>query len=269
MNTVNLPSKCLKHRLRLGAFLALFCLTTTIVADERQLIEVRVYRLGSQGKAELFDRMMKSNGLPALKQCGVEPVGVFEPRDEAEEDGDAVLRYVIAPFASPKAFAQISDQLSEPSLWLGADKYLDVPKSDPVFSRIDSSLLKGFSGMPRLQVPGQPQAGKKRLFELRIYESHSELKGKMKVEMFNDGELDIFKKVGLNSVFFGEALVAKNLPNLTYMVVHDDDEAMQQAWQRFMQHPDWIRMRAMDQYQDTVSKIIKRFLIPLDYSQIQ
>ena len=59
------------------------------------------------------------------------------------------------------------------------------------------------------------------------------------------------------------------MPNLTYMLVHQDEESMRQAWQGFLRHPDWERMKAMPRYKDTVSKIIKRMLVPLEYSQIR
>ena len=80
--------------------------------------------------------------------------------------------------------------------------------------------------------------------ELRIYESHSMKKGQKKIEMFNTGgELDIFGKVGLTPVFFGEALVGLKLPNLTYMLGFDNEEAKEAAWKAFLAHPDWKKLK--------------------------
>lgn len=244
--------------------------TSVVFGQERQLIELRTYKLRSPEMAKLFDRTMQEAGLPAMKRQGIGPVGVFQPTEMAEEDGDEILRYVLIPYPTAQAFTNFSDRLAmDEKLRAGAQEYLTTPKSDPVYSRIESSLLKAFAGMPKLDVPGKPESGNPRLFELRIYESHNELKGKMKVDMFNNGEIDIFRKVGLDAVFFGEALAAKNMPNLTYMLVYKDDETKRQAWGRFLAHPDWERMKGMEQYKDTVSKIISRMLAPMKYSQIQ
>ena len=53
------------------------------------------------------------------------------------------------------------------------------------------------------------------LFELRRYESSGESAGKKKIEMFEKSEIEIFKKVGLTPVFFGEALIGPARPNFT------------------------------------------------------
>ena len=39
--------------------------------------------------------------------------------------------------------------------------------------------------------------------------------------MFNDAEAGIFKRLGMQPVFFGETIVGSNMPNLTYMVTFD------------------------------------------------
>ncbi len=38
--------------------------------------------------------------------------------------------------------------------------------------------------------------------------------------------------------------------------------------QAFLKHPDWDRMKNMEIYKDTVSKIVARFFDPAPYSQI-
>ena len=238
--------------------------STAAIAAEQQLIEVRLYHLRSAEKADQFDRMMKNVGIAALKRAGVGPVGVLQP---VTQEGDEVLRVVILPFESPEAFAALSDRLvAEPEIWEAAQDYLLQDKSDPAYTRIEASLLKAFRGMPRLEVPS---GGPARLFELRVYESFSEVKGKLKIEMFNDGEIELFKKVGLHAVFYGEALVAANLPNLTYLVVHENEAEQKAAWDRFLAHPDWDRLKTTERYQDTVSKIIKQMLVATDYSEIK
>ena len=49
--------------------------------------------------------------------------------------------------------------------------------------------------------------------------SPSEKTGQKKIEMFNTGgELALFREVGMDPVFFGEALLGTRVPNLTYML---------------------------------------------------
>ena len=58
--------------------------------------------------------------------------------------------------------------------------------------------------MPKL---AQPDTAKPRLLNLRSYESHNERAGHKKIEMFTQGELVIFRRVGLTPVLFGECIL--------------------------------------------------------------
>ena len=124
--------------------------------------------------------------------------------------------------------------------------------------------MRAFDGKPKHSVPVTGS----RIFELRQYQSHNEYKAKLKVKMFNDGEIGIFDATGLKSVFFGETLIGSEIPNLTYMLVYENLETRKKNWQEFLKHPGWERMKNMEIYKDTVSKIVARFLDPAPYSQI-
>ena len=145
-----------------------------------------------------------------------------------------------------------------------AQEYLNTDKASPAYKRIESSLMISFAGMPRVEIPRTGE----RIFELRTYESHNESKAALKVEMFNEAELDIFRKVGLDAVFFGQSIFGPDLPNLTYMLGYKDMDEHAKAWKAFLAHPDWNQLKANERYKDTVSKIRKRFLRPTDFSQI-
>src|SRR5207244_11692593 len=138
----------------------------------------------------------------------------------------------------------------------------------PGFERIDSWFLLAFSGMPKIEQPPYSREKKARIFELRTYESHSEIKALKKVAMFNSGEIDVMREVGLAPVLYGQALIGRDLPHLTYMLSAEDREAHKNHWGAFGKHPTWKKMDADPQYKDTVSKITSRFLAPTSYSQI-
>jgi hypothetical protein len=131
--------------------------------------------------------------------------------------------------------------------------------------RMESSLLRAFKNMPKLEVPEK----KGRIFELRTYESHSIKAAKKKIEMFNEGgEIAIFKKTGLLPVFFGETLIGPMMPNLTYMLVFEDMADRDAKWKVFGGSPDWKKLSSNPDYKDTVSNITDIILRPERYSQI-
>jgi len=108
-----------------------------------------------------------------------------------------------------------------------------------------------------------------RVYEVRIYESHSLKAARRKIEMFNEGgEIGVFRKTGLIPVFFGETLFGPLMPNLQYMLVFESMEARDKAWSVFMKDPEWIRLRSDARYADTVSNITDLILNPEPYSQI-
>ena len=95
--------------------------------------------------------------------------------------------------------------------------------------------------------------------------------GQKKIEMFNDaGEIDIFRRVGLHPVFFGEALIGSKMPNLTYMLVFESEQQLKENWKKFGDDPDWQRLRKMEEYSDKtiLSDITNLLLKPADYSQV-
>jgi hypothetical protein len=121
--------------------------------------------------------------------------------------------------------------------------------------------------MPAMEVP----AKKTRIFELRQYQSASESAGQKKIEMFNDqGEIDIFKRLGFKPVFFGETVIGESMPNLTYMVTFDDMEAHGKHWKSFGGDAEWKVISKVPEYADSllVSKIIATFIKPTAFSQI-
>src|SRR4029434_891995 len=146
--------------------------------------------------------------------------------------------------------------------------YLQTAKDQPGFERIDSHLLIAFSGIPKLETPAYSRDKKPRMFEIRTYESYSETKGQKKVDMFDNGEIQVMRETGLGPVFFGQALVGNDLPHLTYMLSAENDAAHKDHWSVFGKDPRWDKMKNDPQYADTVSKIRNWFVVPTAYSQI-
>jgi hypothetical protein len=228
-----------------------------------ELYELRVYSL-TAAKQPILDKYLSKAFLPALKRYGIGPVGVFV--DKADKDSLRVYLLIVHP--SPDAVATLSAGLAADDDYRKAGaEYLDATAKDPVYARIESSLLVPIEGMPKL---AKPDTTKARLLNLRIYESHNERANKKKIEMFNKSELAIFRRVGLTPVFFAEAIVGTALPNLTYMLVFPDEEGRKTNWARFGNDAEWKKLKAIPEYADAeiVSHITNKILTPTEYSEI-
>jgi hypothetical protein len=157
---------------------------------------------------------------------------------------------------------------ADPVYRAAAASYLATAKDKPAFDRIDSQFFIAFSGIPKLEIPAYSREKRARLFELRTYESYSEAKGQKKVDMFDNGEIQVMRDTGLGPVFFGQALIGDDLPHLTYMLSAENEAAHKDHWAVFGKDPRWDQMKNDPQYADTVSKIRNWFLFPTAYSQI-
>jgi hypothetical protein len=213
----------------------------------REFFELRTYLL-KPDKQKHLDDYLKDALIPALNRSGIKQVGVFHETPVPETP--AV--YLLIPYSSLEQMTTATANLeSDAEYQKAAANYLAMPATDPVYERIESSLLRGFETMPKLEAPEK----KGRLFNLR---------------MFNKGEIAIFRRVGLTPVLFGEAIVGTRIPNLTYLLAFDDDDARNAAWTRFRTDPEWIKLKAIPEYEDKriVSKITNKLLTPASYSQI-
>ena len=228
----------------------------------KQYLELRLYAVDAGEKRQRLDRFLAEAGIPAWNRIGIRNVGVFET-----SDGKGAELYVLLSHGSIESFATARQRLLADREFLEAGApFLDLPKDDPLYRRVESSLMLGFDECPEVEVPERTAT---RIFQLRTYESHSLKKGRKKIEIFNaGGEIALFRRCGMQPVFFGETLVGTKMPNLTYMLVFEDDEARKANWERFTSSPEWSRLKAVPAYRDTVSGITNIFLKPTPYSQL-
>src|SRR5439155_21402739 len=88
--------------------------------------------------------------------------------------------------------------------------------------------------------------------------------------MFNNGEIAIFRRTGLQPVFFGETLIGAKMPNLTYMLVFENMAEREKNWGVFASDLEWRKLSSTPGYTDAeiVTNISNLFLRPTAYSQI-
>lgn len=247
------------------AALADLPLKSAAASGARDFYELRAYRLKEGASHDLLDSYLEKAAIPALNRAGAKPIGVFT--EQEPKDGEKM--WVLITYPSLESFsAAITRVPADADYQKAGAEYLALPKDKPGFERIDSWFLLAFSGMPKIELPPYSRERKSRIFELRTYESHGEAKALKKIDMFNSGEIGVMHEVGLAPVFYGQALIGRDLPHLTYMLSAEDREAHKKHWGGFGAHATWKKMKDDPQYADTVSKITSRFLAPTAYSQI-
>lgn len=232
---------------------------------EREFYELRLYHLRQGPMLRRFDEFYRDIAVPAWNRAGVSTVGVFD----VMIGPDQPTKYVLLPFKSWDAMNAAREKFESDEAVLKSD-FANLPPTDPGYIRKESSMLLAFTGIPKLEIPPQVAEKKSRIFELRTYEAHSRKANKKKVEMFNVGEIEIFRRCGLRPVFFGEALVGTKLPNLAYMLVFDDMAARDKNWSTFGPDPEWKKLSTTPGYTNAeiLTNITSVFLRPVGYSQV-
>lgn len=226
--------------------------------------ELRQYHLRVTMR-QRFSEHFRDEALPAYNRAGIGPIGVFT----VAVGPDSPTFWVLLPHKSLDSVGALDARLLADEKYRSS-AFLRLPSTDPGYVRIDSQVMAAFDGIPVLEKPTGALAGASRVFELRTYESHNKTAHRKKVEMFNRGEIDIFKRTGLTPVFFGSNLVGTRLPSLTYMLVFEDMAARERNWPQFVNHPDWKTLVATPGYGDAeiVTNIHSYILRPTPYSQI-
>jgi hypothetical protein len=232
---------------------------------ERDFYQLKIYRFDSATQEAGLDSYLEMAYLPALHRAGIENVGVFKLRENGNEMKNAI--FLLIPFPTLESFDQIPGLLNEDPLYQDAGKqYINAPYDDPPYARIESILMKAFSGSPELRPPVLDSPRAERVYELRSYQSATEQLHELKVEMFNTGESALFRELGFQPVFFGDVVSGSQMPHLMYMSTFADTVSQAEHWSAFGEHPDWKKMREIDRFQNTVSHIDRYLLYPTGYS---
>jgi hypothetical protein len=235
---------------------------------QRSYYQIKVYRVKTSEQVALVNAYIKDAYIPALHRCGIPKIGAytFIGNDTAAEK----TIYLFVPLRSAAQLQDIEEKLSKDETYLkdGA-AYLNAPFNAPAYTRVESILLYAFSAMPAYQAPELKGDPADRIYELRSYESATELLNKRKVHMFNEGgEVTLFKRLGFNAVFYAQVLSGSHMPNLMYMTSFDNRTSRDEHWKTFSADPEWKRLSALPEYKNTVSKLDIILLHPTSYSEL-
>lgn len=208
-----------------------------------------------------------SDGLaPALSKTGAKLVGAFA--NVIGEDGPYYVS--LTSYASLAAMQECLTKLENDGEYQRQVEKLGAGNGLP-FVRVESSLLRTFDVMPEPVLTPDSEKRAPRIFELRTYESQTFATLKRKVGMFNNGEAQIFERLGLRPVFFGESIVGPGQPNLMYMLSYDDLAQRDRLWHDFVTDPQWKKLSGTPELKDSeiVANISNVILRPLPFSLIR
>jgi hypothetical protein len=233
---------------------------------KKAIFELRYFQVRNGSQVQRTQEFLGKQFLPAAKRAGIGPMGFFTNVIGTESPTITCL----LSFPSFEAMGASLEKLEADKEFAAAfDEYNSAPELN--YIRMESALLRGFDTMPVVEVPPPREGRGGRVFELRTYESPNIKTLKRKMNMFDIGEIAIFRRNGLLPVFFGETLVGSKLPNLTYMVAYDDMAARDKAWGAFGGDPEWKKLRAQPGLSDAeiVSNISNSILRGLPFSPIR
>ncbi|MDA9596839.1 NIPSNAP family protein [Flavobacteriaceae bacterium] len=227
---------------------------------QKEVYEIRTYEFFQSSSLKNFNTYFEDYFIPALNEHDIKNVGVF---NQVSEDLPRKI-YVFIPYANLETYQMVRNAMSVDSKIQKVSAELN-PVSKPLFNRYQTSLYMAFEGMPEMFKPDH----KNRFFELRTYESHSEDAYRRKVNMFNQGELELFDELDFGSVFFGDKIAGDRMPCLTYMLSFESLKERNENWGQFFDHPTWKKLKSDPAYKDSCcSSITRVFLNPMPYSQL-
>jgi hypothetical protein len=233
----------------------------------RQFFQLRRYSLQTGPQTALTEHYFAAALIPALNRLGLQPVGAFR----LDVGPETPTFYLLIPGASVELLGSIDLRLAEDAEFLqAAEPFWSAPATAPAFLRVESTLHACFQGWPRITPPAASATHAPRIFQLRIYESPSYKDHVLKVELFNNGEIDIFRNAGFHPVFFGDRLIGPLQPCLAYMLSFANSAELEAQWNVFRNDPAWKKLSTSPRYgyEAIVSNITNLYLSPLAASQI-
>lgn len=236
---------------------------------QRDLIEIRTFWVADEHKKEALIAKLDDIYIPLRRKLGYKQTGVFSvnrPLHADDQKYDPIYDKAVFLVGSASSFDPICffqmDAVGELSL----DQLLNKSSDERLYEDMEAELVLAFPGCPVLEIPTR---SKDRVIQYRRYNSPNLERHQAKVRMFDvRGELALFRKVGINPVFFGEMVFGKVMPNISYMVAFDDDDSRKKAWAVFIGSDEWKTMKAEPQFKDTATRIRNLFLKPSPKSEI-
>lgn len=243
-----------KSYLLIIALIAILHLTASAKKTPREFYLIKIYHCSTQKQLDHIDTYLEETYLPFLHHIGIKKVGVFAPIMNDTSIDKRI--YVWVPLKNLNQLDEL-DQVFENMNAFGDDPliHLDNKDSSLPYNRIESILTKAFKLQPQHEENFSLVKSNNRVFEYRSYESPTEEMHLRKIHMFNEGqEIDLFKRLNFNALFYSKALVGARTPNLIYMTSFNDMDDRNAHWKAFTQDPVWKKISTASEYLKIVNR---------------
>lgn len=240
-------------------------LINSVHVQNKDIYLIKTYLMNTEQQMKTTENFLKDAYLPALKRLGIKSVGVFKPKTI---DSDSIKKVMLLiPFSSLEQFSNLDNQLSKDNAYLTAGApYLKAPHDNKAYLRIESILMEAFNGRKNITLPSLNNSRKDRVYELRSYEGHTEAILENKIDMFHDGEFELFDKLDFNAVFYAKVISGPKMPNMMYMTTFENQTKRDELWKAFFASSEWKELSGNPLYKNNVSKSEITFLTPTEYS---
>lgn len=228
------------------------------VKSKKEIYEWRIYTLTDSGSD--FDTFLEKTLIPAYTRQGIQ-VGAFSlfKKEEVEK------RHILFIYPDMPTYFKVKHLIwTDKTFRFAAQSFYDASAVKPAYTSFETYLSEAFDKIPVHRTPDKSRT----LFEIRIYQSPNEEANQRKVKMFNAGEIDIFDKVGINSVAYGEILAGPRNPALMYLTWYKDEPTRTAVWKAFVDSDEWKHISQLPEYAHTATNNTSTFLSPLPYSQL-
>jgi hypothetical protein len=206
-------------------------------AGSRRVFILERYHLKNGTQPARIHEYLGKTLLPAMKRAGVAPSIFLE----------AVMAPHMPQVAVITAYDSIEHAFNSRTKLTGdaeARKGFDVWESgsEQPYEHVSNTLLEATPYSPEIVIDREPRKAP-RIFELRVYHSPTWRQLAALHERFAGPEIKIFRRVGVNPIFYSSTVFGENLPNLTYLIPFSDLAAREKAWATFAADPEWVKVR--------------------------
>jgi hypothetical protein len=242
----------MKKKIALGLWSFLTLTFSQAAQAQKDIYEIRVFKMTAAAQVDLTDNFLKNVYLPAMHRLGFKSIGVFKPI--ANDTAALKQVVVITPYVSLDVWRKTKSNLNTDSIYNVEGKFfLDADTAHLPYDRVESTLLEAFPDQPKL-IPTSLRSVPNAIYELRSYESPTKALHMIKVDMFNEGgEIKLFKSLGFQAVFYADVLSGSRMPNLVYMVVFADAAAREEKWKNFGSSDKWKDISTDPKYRNNIS----------------
>jgi hypothetical protein len=234
--------------------------------NQSDFYQIKVYHLKNQDQINKTEEYLKTAFLPALHRNRITKVGVFKPIGNDTAMDKRI--YVFIPSSSLEKLSSLDEQLfKDRQMRSDGATYFNLAYNEAPYERIETIMLKAFTGMPHFTTPSLTSPLSERVYELRSYENPTENLHYKKIKMFNEGsEVSIFSRLNFNAVFYADVIAGCHMPNIMYMTTFNNRADRDEHWKQFSADAEWKKLAVVPEYLNSVSEHDINLLRPTEYS---